>query len=68
MRPSEKSEGHSLITSNDRIKNIEEHCRKIHAEAVIESIRLAFSAPVNAAEKLFSKENESLDREQKAAP
>ena len=68
MRPSEKSEGHSLITSKEQIKNIETHCRKIHAEAVIESIKLAFSVPIKVADKLFSGEKESLDREQKVAP
>lgn len=68
MRPSQKSEGHSLITSKEQINNIEAHCRKVHAEAVIESILLAFSAPIKVADKLFSKEKKSLEREQKVAP
>lgn len=68
MRTSEKSEGHSLITSNRQIEDIEAHCRKVHAEAVIESIILTFSVPIKVADKLFSREKESLDREQKVAP
>ena len=67
MRASEKSEGHILITSNKQIKNIEAHCRKVHAEAVIESIKLAFSAPTNVADKLFSKKKGSIDRGQTAS-
>ena len=40
-----KSEGLSLVTSCPKIINIENHCRQVHAEAVIESFRIAFSTP-----------------------
>lgn len=58
MRASEKSEGHSLITSRKHIKDIEAHCRKVHAEAVIASIILAFFAPIKVADKMFFKKKE----------
>ena len=61
MRGSEKSEGHSLNSSNKQIKDLEAHCRKVHAEAVIESKKIAFSAPLKVADKLFSK-GKALDR------
>ena len=68
MGISEKSEGHSLITSKSHIKDIEAHCRKVHAEAVIESIKIAFSAPIKVRDRLFSKEKKPLDQEQTVTP
>lgn len=67
MRASEKSEGYSLITSNRRIKDIEVYCRKVHAEAVIESLKLAFFTPIKFGAKLFSEEKEFLVRGKIAA-
>lgn len=64
MRASERSEGYSLITADKQIKDIEAHCRKVHAEAVIESFRIIFFAPLRVCEMLFSKEKNPIDRGQ----
>lgn len=66
MRSSNKTEGFSLVTSKPHIRDIEAHCRKVHAEAVIESFKIAFSAPIEVCDRLFSKEKKSLDQEQTA--
>jgi hypothetical protein len=67
MRPSEKSEANSSITPHERIKNIEVHCWKIHAEAFVGAAGLGFSAPAGAADRLIWKDMGSLDRKQNAA-
>ena len=64
MRASEKSEGHSLITANKQVRDIEAHCRKVRAEAVIESFKILFFAPMNVSERLFCKEKKAIDRGQ----
>ena len=66
MRSSNKTEGFSLLTSNPQIQNLEAHCRKIHAEAVIESIKIAFATPSKVGEKLFSKNKEFNEKENTA--
>jgi hypothetical protein len=67
MRPSEKSEANSSITPHERIKNIEVHCWKIHAEAFVGAAGLGFSVPAGAADGLIWKDMGSLDRKQNAA-
>ena len=67
MKTSQKCEGFSLVSSDPRINNIEAHCRKVHGEAVIESIRIAFSAPIDVADKLFSTKEKPSDRDKAAA-
>lgn len=66
MKYSHKTEGYSLITARPEIRDIEAHCRKVHAEAVIESIKIAFSAPIKVSDRLFSSDEKPLDREEKA--
>ena len=66
MKYSHKTEGYSLITSQPEIRDIEAHCRKVHADAVIESFKIAFSAPIDVCDRLISKEKKSLDQEQTA--
>lgn len=61
MKSKGKCEGISVITSDQKVADLETHCRKVHSEAVIESIVLAFSAPIKAADKMFSKRKEPLD-------
>ena len=64
MKSKRKSEGISVISSDQQVVDLETHCRKVHSEAVVESIILAFSAPIKAADKLFSKSKESLEGDQ----
>ena len=66
MKTSQKSEGFSLVSSDPRINKIEAHCRKVHGEAVNESVRIAFSAPINVAEELFATKKEPYDRDKAA--
>ena len=54
MGTSEKSEGHSLITSKKHIKDIEAHCRKIHADAVVDSFIMFFTVPLKLMCRLIS--------------
>jgi hypothetical protein len=68
MRSNNKTEGFSWVTSQPQIRDIEAHCRKVHADAVIESFRIAFAAPIEVCDRLFSKEKKPLDREQTATP
>ena len=58
-----KSEGLSLITSCPKIVNIEKHCRKVHAEAVIESFRIAFYTPVKMLQSVFYTSDNKADLE-----
>ena len=58
-----KSEGLSLITSCPKIINIENHCRKVHAEAVIESFRIAFYTPVRMLQRVFHTSDNKTDIE-----
>ena len=64
MKSKRKSEGISIITSDQRVVDLESHCRKVHAEAVVESLALAFSAPIKAADKLFSMDKKQFANEQ----
>jgi len=41
--------------SGARIYAIEEHCRKIHADAVVQSFVIAFSVPARFLHKLFQR-------------
>jgi hypothetical protein len=58
-----KSEGLSLITSCPKIINIENHCRQVHAEAVIESFRIAFYTPVRMLQRVFHTSDNKTDIE-----
>lgn len=58
-----KSEGLSLVTSCPKIIDIENHCRRVHAEAVIESFRIAFSVPAKMLHRVFYKTDNKTDLE-----
>ena len=60
-----KSEGLSLVTSCPKIINIENHCRRVHAEAVIESFRIAFSTPVRMLQRVFYTTDNKTDLERR---
>ena len=64
MKNQRRSEGISFISSDQKIVDLESHCRKIHSEAVIEAVVLAFSAPLKAADKLFASSPKPADGEQ----
>ena len=58
-----KSEGLSLVTSCPKILDIEKHCRQVHAEAVIESFRIAFSTPARMLQRIFHTTDNKSDLE-----
>ena len=61
MKRQLRSKGFNIIISNQKIVDLEAKCRKVHGEAVIESIIIAFSVPTKVTEKLFSYSNVKID-------
>ena len=60
MRANVKTEGMSTITSKQHIKDIEAYCRKIHAEAVINSFIMLFTIPSKAADSFYEASAEQI--------